>query len=137
MPPEPPSARRISPDLQGEPAANHRPQRPHAPARRILPDEPGGSVTRERERALAALAARQHGRVSRAQLLDLGLTKAAIDGRLAQHRLQRVYGGVYAVGYTSSEDRGRLWAAWLACAPDAAISHQSAAAAWGLWRDRG
>ena len=45
-----------------------------------------------------ALAARQHGVITRAQLLELGLTSEAITHRLRRGKLHQVQRGVYAVG---------------------------------------
>jgi predicted transcriptional regulator of viral defense system len=49
------------------------------------------------ERVLA-LAAGQHGVVTRAQLRELGLSGNGIDHRVRRGRLHRVGQGVYAVG---------------------------------------
>jgi hypothetical protein len=59
--------------------------------------------------AVWALARRQHGVVARWQLLDLGMTPAAIDHRVAIGRLHRLHHGVYAVGRPSLSREGR-WA---------------------------
>jgi hypothetical protein len=83
-------------------------------------------------RALAALAARQHGVVSIAQLRALGLSGAGVARRVAAGRLHPVHRGVYAVGHTALGAGGRRLAAVLACGPRAALSHRSAGAAWGL-----
>jgi very-short-patch-repair endonuclease len=82
------------------------------------------------------LVARQHGVVSRAQLLELGLGPAAIRQRLANGRLHPLMRGVYAVGRPVVETRGRWMAAVLACGPEALLSHRSAAALWDLRRPR-
>ena len=50
------------------------------------------------DRAIVALAARQHGVVSLAQLLALGLSERAVHARIAAGRLHRIHQGVYAVG---------------------------------------
>jgi hypothetical protein len=84
------------------------------------------------ERALAALAARQHGVVSAAQLHALGLGPRGVTHRVAAGRLHRLHRGVYAVGHTALGAGGRRMAAVLACGPGAALSHRSAGAAWGL-----
>src|SRR3954447_17366711 len=81
-----------------------------------------------------ALARGQHGVVTRAQLLALGFSDAAIRHRLADGRLHRKWRGVYAVGRPELAERGLWMAAVLACGPDAALSHSSAAALWQLRR---
>ena len=83
---------------------------------------------------MAALAQRQHGVVSMAQLRALGLERGAIEWRLRRGRLHRVHRGVYAVGHRRLAVRGRLWAAVLACGgiDVAALSHRTAAAVWDL-----
>src|SRR3954471_3094282 len=86
---------------------------------------------RRGEAAIAALAARQHGVVSRAQLAALGLGAGAIKHRLALGRLHPLYRGVYAVGHRSLRPEAWWLAAVLAAGPDAGLSHRSAAALWG------
>jgi very-short-patch-repair endonuclease len=81
---------------------------------------------------IADLAARQHGVVSRAQLRALGLGEDAIDYRLATGRLHRVFAGVYTLGGRLFSKQGSWTAAVLASGTDAALSHHSAAALWGL-----
>jgi predicted transcriptional regulator of viral defense system len=85
-----------------------------------------------RERAIAALAARQHGVVARWQLIELGLTSRAITYRVSIGRLHVVHRGVYAVGHRRVTARGRWMAAVLACGSGAVLSHRSAAALWGF-----
>ena len=85
----------------------------------------------------AELAARQHGVVTRAQLRTVGLTEAAIEGRVRRKWLHRVHQGVYAVGYPSLTRYGEFMAAVLACGNGAALSHISAAVLWNLLKDRG
>ena len=80
------------------------------------------------------LIERQHGVVSRRQLLDLGFTAKSIEHRLATGRLHRVRRGVYAAGRRQVELAGRWMAAILACGPRAVLSHESAATAWGIRR---
>lgn len=88
--------------------------------------------TREIDHELARLARRQHGYVTRKQLMALGLTNARIGRWLASGRLIRVYNGVYALGHVRNDALGRAMAAVLACGPDAVLSHRSAAALWGF-----
>jgi very-short-patch-repair endonuclease len=86
------------------------------------------------DEAVAALAARQHGVVSVAQLRAAGLGRGAIAHRVRRRRLLRLHRGVYAVGHARLTARGRLWAAVLACGGEeaAVVSHRSAAAVWEL-----
>jgi very-short-patch-repair endonuclease len=86
----------------------------------------------EGDAALAALAARQGGVVSVAQLHALGFDRNALAYRVRIGRLHRVHRGVYAVGHTALAPRGYLLAAVLACGPEAVASHRSAAAHYGL-----
>ena len=90
-----------------------------------------GSPRRD-EAAIAALATRQHGVVSRAQLTTLGLGGGAITHRIGLGRLHPLYRGVYAVGQRSLTRKAWWMAAVLAAGPDAALSHRSAAALWGI-----
>lgn len=80
-----------------------------------------------------ALAERQHGVVARRQLLELGFRPEAIKHRLANGRLYPVRRGVYALGRPQLTPRGLWMAAVLACGPDAALSHRSAAALWEIF----
>jgi very-short-patch-repair endonuclease len=77
---------------------------------------------------------RQWGVVSRAQLLELGLSPPAIATWRRRRRLQVVHRGVYAVGHSALRAEGHRLAAVLACGPGAVLSHRSAAAHWGLLR---
>jgi hypothetical protein len=87
---------------------------------------------------IAALASRQHGLVTRGQLLGLGLGESAIVYRCRNGRLFRVHLGVYAVGRPPATPVERAAAAVLACGPGAALSHGSALSLWGFasgWRE--
>ena len=88
------------------------------------------------DRAIAWLAARQHDVVGRAQLLRLGVTARAIDVRLANHRLRRLYRGVYAVGRTDLSPDAWCVAAVLLAGPGASISHRTCGAHVGVLRWR-
>jgi hypothetical protein len=76
------------------------------------------------------MAARQDGMVTRAEMEHAGLSKGAIDRRIAGGRLQRRYRGVFQVGQGPPTDRGRARAALLAAGPGTALSLH--AAAWAL-----
>jgi very-short-patch-repair endonuclease len=84
-----------------------------------------------RERAIAELATRQRGVITRAQLLRIGLTRGAIDHRVKSARLHTLHRGVYLVGHAVQAKGARELAAVLACGRGAVLSHRSAA---GLWR---
>jgi very-short-patch-repair endonuclease len=77
------------------------------------------------------LAARQHGVVSRRQLLQLGVSPDKVDGRVRAKRLQPLYRGVYRVGPVVAQYAHEM-AAILACEGLAVVSHRSAAALWRL-----
>jgi Transcriptional regulator, AbiEi antitoxin len=82
------------------------------------------------------LASRQHGVVSRRQLLELGFSAQAIKHRVATGRLHQVARGVYAVGRPDLGREGRWMVAVLACGADALLSHTSAAALWEIGEER-
>ncbi|HEV2754137.1 MAG TPA: type IV toxin-antitoxin system AbiEi family antitoxin domain-containing protein, partial [Solirubrobacteraceae bacterium] len=84
------------------------------------------------EHALFALARRQHGAVSRAQVRATGLSDDAINRRLRGGRLRPVHRGVYAVGPLPLTSGGNRMAAILACGGQAVLSHRTAADLWGL-----
>ncbi len=81
---------------------------------------------------LARIAARQHGVVSFAQLISIGLDKSAIGRRVAAGRLHRIHHGVYAVGHPGLTSTGHWKAATLALGDNAYLSHRSAAELWEL-----
>ena len=84
------------------------------------------------DRAVAEVAARQHGIVGRKQLRELGLGERAIDHRVQAGRLHRVHRAVYAVGHPLLTRDGRWLAAVLAGGEGAILSHRSAAELLGL-----
>lgn len=83
-----------------------------------------------------ALARAQHWTVGRAQLLELGLSTAAIRHRLRIGFLTPVWRGVYVVGRRQLSPHGRWMAAVLACGPHAFLSHRSAAALLRIRKER-
>jgi very-short-patch-repair endonuclease len=85
---------------------------------------------------LAPIAASAPWVLSTGELLALGLSKEQIAQRVRMGLLFRLHRGVYAVGRPQVGFEGRCRAAWLACGPGSAISHDSAAAEWG-WRRSG
>lgn len=83
------------------------------------------------DRAVVALARRQHGAVSTCQLLDAGVGQHAIDARVERGWLRRLHRGVYAVGALES-DLTAPAGAILATNGRAVLSHRTAATMWGL-----
>lgn len=84
---------------------------------------------------IRGIAARQHGVVTRNQLVRNGLSPWEVRYRLETGRLERVHRGVYGVGPIPGE-RQREMAALLACGPGGLVSHWSAAACWELTTPR-
>jgi len=62
----------------------------------------------------AWIAGRQHGRITREQLIAAGVDPGRIDRWLADGRLRRVHRGVYAVGHVAPSVDGDYMAAVLA-----------------------
>lgn len=91
----------------------------------------------KRSRRAWELAGRQHGIVTRRQLLALGFNARAIEHRVARGRLHLVMHGVYAVGWPRLTQKRRWMAAVLACGDGAMLSHRSAAALWEIGAERG
>jgi len=85
----------------------------------------------EAERAVSALARRQHGVVSWEQLAGFGLTAGWVQHRVARGWLRRLHRGVYLVGPLEVQ-HSRAMAATLAAARGALLSHYSAAVLWDL-----
>jgi hypothetical protein len=85
---------------------------------------------------VSELAERQQGVVSIAQLHAAGVGQGAVELRVRRGRLHQIHRGVYSVGHSRLTQRGRMWAAVLACGgvDVAVLSHRTAAAAWDLSR---
>src|SRR5262249_9036827 len=66
----------------------------------------------------------------------LGFGPRSIEHRVAYGRLHPVMHGVYSVGWPTLSPRRRWMAAVLACGDEAMLSHRSAAALWGIARER-
>lgn len=88
------------------------------------------------DREMAGLAGRQYGVVSRVQLVEIGMSKSAIDRRLRAGRLHQLHPGVYTVGHRVICREGRWLAAVLRGGEGAVLSHRSAAELWGICRPR-
>lgn len=87
---------------------------------------------REATRAIRELAERQHGIISRAQLLRLGLGHRLIEARARAGFLATVHDGVFALGHKALGREAQWLAAVLASGAGAVLSHGSAAELWGI-----
>jgi len=83
---------------------------------------------------VAALAARQYGTVTFSQLIDIGISAAAIGRAIADGFLSVLHRGVYAFGHDRLRTEGRWMAAALAGGPDAAVTHTDALMMRGIVR---
>lgn len=88
------------------------------------------------DREIASRAGRQYGVVSRAQLVQLGMSRSAIDRRIRAGRLHLLHPGIFAVGHRVVSREGRWLAAVLRAGEGAVLSHGSAAELWGIHRAR-
>src|SRR4029079_16982962 len=98
----------------------------------ISPAIRGLCLRRGIDAAIAAVAGLQHGVITRAQLIDLGLSTSASDRRISAGRLHVLHPGVYAVGDRALPTLGHLAAAVYACGDDTVAGHRSAAALHNL-----
>lgn len=86
---------------------------------------------------LAEVRRRQLGAFSRQQANEYGVSDRMLAARCRSGRIQRVYRGVY-VDFTGSVPwETRLWAAWLAYGPEAALGGETALRKHGLEGDWG
>jgi very-short-patch-repair endonuclease len=93
---------------------------------------PHGSLQRTSSAELWEVVRRQHGVITRRQLLASGFSGDTVQRRISAGRLHPLWRGVYAVGRPEVSLRGRWIAAVLSCGPCALLSHSSAAALWGM-----
>jgi very-short-patch-repair endonuclease len=84
------------------------------------------------ERGLAEIAAAQRTLVHLSQLRALGITRGAYNHRIAAGSLHRVLPSVVSVVHPLLEPWAAETAALLYVGDDAVLSHESAAAVWGL-----
>src|SRR4051794_24974846 len=73
---------------------------------------------------IATIASAQKGLVTIVQLLDAGLSRAAINWRVRHGRLHPLFRGVYLVGHDVPPPGARELGAVLACGEGAALSHR-------------
>lgn len=83
------------------------------------------------DETITTLASRQHGVVSRRQLLATGVGVGAVEYRVRQGRLRRLHQGVYQVG-PILQPLAHEMAAVLACGPHAVVGHRSAGILWKI-----
>jgi very-short-patch-repair endonuclease len=81
---------------------------------------------------VAGAAAAQRGLVTRSQMVALGFSPKAIEHRFATGWLHHVQRGVFSVGSPVLQPWGAEMAALLSVGGDALLTHESAAAVWGL-----
>jgi len=84
-----------------------------------------------RQKRAAEVAARQWGNITRWQLGEVGFSVREIEGMLERGLLHRMHRGVYAFGALSPAPEARWAAALLAAGKGSALSHTTAAAAYG------
>lgn len=84
------------------------------------------------DRAVAAIAERQHSVFSHIQAREAGVSKAGIQRRADSGRWRRLHHGVFAMRGSSLTFESRVLAAVLAAGPDTCASHSTAAALLGL-----
>ncbi len=87
------------------------------------------------DQQIQTLARRQGGYVERRQLAALGLSRHAIEHRIATGQLLAAHRAVYAVGHVPTHPLARARGALLAAGPDSVLSHGSAASLWGAFSD--
>ena len=78
-------------------------------------------------KVLARFAAGQWGVVTRAELIECGLSAEQVQRMVARGHLHLLHRGVYAVGHRNVTTEGRFLAAVKACGPEAVLSHYCAA----------
>src|SRR5688572_25244795 len=86
-------------------------------------------------RRVAALAARQHGNVTHAQMQAIGLSVGEIRERRERGWLIRRHREVYAVGHVPRLRESRWLAGVLALGEGAVLGYVAAGAHWRMLRD--
>ena len=81
---------------------------------------------------VAAIAARQHGTVTRGQVIGAGMTAHMIAARVQSGSWTRVHAGVFTVAGSPDSWHRKVLAAVLAAGEGAVASHLTAAALYGL-----
>ena len=99
-----------------------------------MPPFPSAPRMQDVASRVVALAERQFGVISSAQLLVCGLSRSGIVRWVDAGRLHRIARGVYALGHRAIAIEGELAAALLQAGSGAALSHGTAAWWCGLLR---
>lgn len=84
------------------------------------------------------LRGRQAGAFTRVQANAHGISDEALAARLRAGRIQRIHGGVYADFAGPVRWETKMWAGWLACGPEAALTGETALRQYGIdgeWSD--
>ena len=92
-----------------------------------------GTLTHVRDVEIAEVAGQQFNRVSRDQLIRLGVSHRAIQHRVSTGRLIPREAGVFAVAPVSEDDKWGQWMEATLTAPRTWLSHDHASVAWELW----
>jgi hypothetical protein len=87
---------------------------------------------RTHDRVISATAARNHGVVSRAELLRQDVPATLIDDRVRSRQLVLLHRGVYALGHAELRPEGWWYAGVAAYGDHAALSHASAGVLWDI-----
>jgi very-short-patch-repair endonuclease len=91
-----------------------------------------GTLSRTVEEKLALMAAKQHGVVTRAQLLEAGVSSKEIKSRTRAGALLHEHRGVYRVGHRAPSVEATYLAAVFAAGEGSVLSGRAAAHLWGL-----
>jgi hypothetical protein len=83
---------------------------------------------------LSRLVTEQAGVVSRAQVIELGMTDEAIESNLAGRRWQHIHPGVYAAFTGSPPELARVWAGLLWAGEGAVLARSTALRGYGFIR---
>jgi hypothetical protein len=89
-------------------------------------------LVRTVDHEVARIAGRQHGVVTRAQLLEAGMSRTAVERRVEKGALHHEFRGVNRVGHRAPSIEARYMAAVLACGEKAVLSGRAAAFVFGL-----
>ena len=84
------------------------------------------------EEVAGRIATKQHGVVTWLQLLEAGVSREEIKGRVRTRALVRVHRGVYRVGHAAPSMEARYLAAVLACGEGALLCGPAAGHLWGI-----